>query len=438
TTALGVACVAAVFVPGGVPVTETLSSVVTVDAGTGTIDVSFPYPAGQHVGYAIDPTSLLSFDQFTLGGAGLGSLYIDRTIAPEVVGDGFTVRYHVLGALAASGAVNAVFTPGSWNVLPTDTSESSTTTGVATGTVTFVTPTTVDISFPFDPNQQVGYAIDPTSLSTTSLPFSISGAGFGNAVLDPASAKVVGNGFTVEYSIKSGALNPAGGAVTVTFTTVTGWKVKQGTNAAVASTATAGTVNETIPAATSVDVTFPDGGLDHGNYAIDPTSLTFNATTHSSNQFTLTGASGWSIDSNYAANVLNGFTVEYRIDITGALTAGTATFTGAQPWAVKANGGGVVSGWLATTSTLAANATTIDVTFPAGADQLAASGWALDATSISTTPLPFTISGDGYGTDWEINPAVAATVVSGYTVRFAISTIGDGTVGAGTVTVNFT
>src|SRR5581483_748190 len=53
TTALGVACVAAVFVPGGVPVTETLSSVVTVDAGTGTIDVSFPYPAGQHVGYAI-------------------------------------------------------------------------------------------------------------------------------------------------------------------------------------------------------------------------------------------------------------------------------------------------------------------------------------------------------------------------------------------------
>src|SRR5205814_1040746 len=96
---LGVACVAAVFVPGTVPVTQTLpasgGTVVTVDPGLETIDVPFPVGTGQETGYAVNPTSLLSFNQFVLQNAqdstGLGTVFIDRSFAPQVLSDGYTV-----------------------------------------------------------------------------------------------------------------------------------------------------------------------------------------------------------------------------------------------------------------------------------------------------------------------------------------------------------
>ena len=76
------------------------------------IDVPFPVAAG----FRLDPMSLsLTADEFFLDGAGLGTVVIDTTVGPRLLGDGRTVRYRITGQFAATGAVTATFTRGSWS-----------------------------------------------------------------------------------------------------------------------------------------------------------------------------------------------------------------------------------------------------------------------------------------------------------------------------------
>src|SRR5207247_2364638 len=84
-----------------------------VHEGAVAIDVPFPVAPGHHV----DVTTLGEFDEFTLGGAGLGSVALDRAVAPQVLGDGTTVRYRIAGTFATSGVVTATFHRGTWSVL---------------------------------------------------------------------------------------------------------------------------------------------------------------------------------------------------------------------------------------------------------------------------------------------------------------------------------
>src|SRR5207248_5196878 len=76
------------------------------------IAVPFPVLAG----YLLDPVSV-SHASFTLSGAGLGTVQIDTTIPPQLLGDGVTVRYRITGAFATSGTVLATFTRGSWSIV---------------------------------------------------------------------------------------------------------------------------------------------------------------------------------------------------------------------------------------------------------------------------------------------------------------------------------
>src|SRR5213076_1490453 len=59
-----------------------------------TVDLAFAVPAGA----TIDANTIGDFKQVVLGGAGLGSVSIDTAFAPQLAGDGKTVRYWLQGA----------------------------------------------------------------------------------------------------------------------------------------------------------------------------------------------------------------------------------------------------------------------------------------------------------------------------------------------------
>ena len=202
----------ATYVTGAPPLVEDLGTVsggtvpVEVDQGAQTIDVPFPVGTnGPATGYQVDTASLGGFNQFTLGGDGLGTVTINPSFAPVIVGDGFTVRYHVLGALASGGgAVYATFAPGTWSVKPVNggsstVSDATTQNGttelgeIVGGTAApFATmgasgPTAIDIPFPIGTQGPTLYAIDPASLSATgSDEFTSPGRGSARCTSSPA------------------------------------------------------------------------------------------------------------------------------------------------------------------------------------------------------------------------------------------------------------
>src|SRR5207253_9151472 len=110
--------------PGETTTTITLGTIVDGDApfvvhlGPVAIVVPFPgVPADSHVVLS----SLLDFDELTLGGPGLGTVAINPTIPPLVLDDGYHVRYEITGAFASAGAVTATFKHGTWSVQQTVT-----------------------------------------------------------------------------------------------------------------------------------------------------------------------------------------------------------------------------------------------------------------------------------------------------------------------------
>ena len=78
------------------------------------IDVPFPVATG----FRLVASTLADFNEFTLGGAGLGSVQIDTRVAPQLLTGGTSVRYMITGTFAAAGAVTVTFTRGRWSVVP--------------------------------------------------------------------------------------------------------------------------------------------------------------------------------------------------------------------------------------------------------------------------------------------------------------------------------
>src|SRR5262249_34424758 len=152
---------------------------------------------------------------------------IVKTVAPVVLADGKSVRYAITGAFAASGAVTATFTHGTWSVLPVTGSssvdpaaapETVTLGSVEDPTETFIVPgVAIDVPFPV----LAGYRLAAASIARAV--FTLSGPGLGTVQIDPTIAPVVlGDGTTVRYRI-TGTFNQTGD-VFATFTRGT-WSI---------------------------------------------------------------------------------------------------------------------------------------------------------------------------------------------------------------------
>ena len=73
-----------------------------------------PFPSIP-AGFGLVAASLSDFNEFTLGGAGLGTIVIDQNISPVLI-DSTHVRYAITGAFASAGTVTATFKHGTWSV----------------------------------------------------------------------------------------------------------------------------------------------------------------------------------------------------------------------------------------------------------------------------------------------------------------------------------
>ncbi|HVP75835.1 MAG TPA: hypothetical protein VMS63_07420, partial [Gaiellaceae bacterium] len=377
----------ATYVAGAPPLVEDLGMVtggtvpVEVDQGAQTIDVPFPIGSnGPANGYQVDTSSLGGFNQFTLGGDGLGTVTINPSFAPVVVGNGFTVRYHVIGALASgAGAVYATFAPGTWSVKPVnggsstvsdaDTQNGTTELGeVISGTAAPFAimgasgPTTIDIPFPIGtlgPTGATTYAIDPASLSADgSDELTLSGPGLGTVHIVSGTPTVIGDGFIVRYTV-AGQFAATGGAVYVTFNQGR-WNVVPtagGTSAASDAVPTGPTALgpvlpvQPVPAVdgstfaamgatgpTTIDVRFPVGSRTPTGYAIDPSSLSADG----SDELTLSGSGRGTVHivSGTPLVVGDGFTVRYTVAGEFAAAGGAVTVTFNQGhWNVMATSG---------------------------------------------------------------------------------------------------
>ncbi|HEX6131015.1 MAG TPA: hypothetical protein VF044_04745, partial [Actinomycetota bacterium] len=194
----------------------------------GAIAIIVPFPSIP-AGYEVVLSSLSDFNEFTLGGEGLGTIEIDQAVAPIRV-DATRVRYAVTGAFAPAGAVTATFKHGTWSLVrPADnTPAPDPDAGEPDETVTLgavddpaqafiIFGFAIDVPYPV----LAGYRLDPVSVPNAQ--FVLGGPGLGTVQIDDRYApEVLGDGVTVRYRITGDfALN---GAVTATFTRGT-WSI---------------------------------------------------------------------------------------------------------------------------------------------------------------------------------------------------------------------
>ena len=219
--------VSALFVPGGPPLVATLGTAsgattpFMLDQGPQTIDITFPVASG----FVLDPVTISAAGQFTLSGAGLGTLTINPNIAPVVLSDGITVRYAVSGTFdsAVGGEVDVVFNRGTWSVRPSGGGASTTDPGTGTTTTVLGTVTpgvipsfvvegeAIAVTFPVPSGAQ----IDPSSLVDFTQ-VTLGGAGLNTVTIDHSYApQLQPDGVTVQYRI-SGTFGS--GDVTASFT----------------------------------------------------------------------------------------------------------------------------------------------------------------------------------------------------------------------------
>ena len=368
---------------------------------------------------------------------------------PTVIGDGFIVRYTVAGEFAATGgSVYVTFNQGHWNVVPTAGGTSAASDALTAGPIalgpvqsvqpvpavdgsTFAAmgatgPTTIDVLFPVGTRTPTGYAIDPSSLSADgSDELTLSGSGLGTVHIVSGTPLVVGNGFTVRYTV-AGEFAAAGGAVTVTFNQGH-WNVMatSGTPSSVPSDAVPGAPTA-VGTVTGVSVpTFEvDGQALDITFAV-PDGATIDAASVAGFTGVVLGGGGLgsvAFDHDYAPQVLaDGKTVAYRIkgsfvsgDVTvagpGSFTYSTVPVSGSStPTDANTSSpvvvGTVVDGVAPFASVGADGFTTIDVTFPAGT---LSAGYAIDPASVDGTEI--TLGGAGLGTG-AIDRAVAPQLV---------------------------
>ncbi|CAB5140735.1 diguanylate cyclase/phosphodiesterase (GGDEF & EAL domains) with PAS/PAC sensor(s), partial [Olavius algarvensis associated proteobacterium Delta 3] len=151
--------------------------------GADYIDIPYPVPTG----FAVDLDSVTDYDEFTLGGSGLGNVQIDETVEPQPVGDGSTLRYAVTGAFRP-GSVTVTISPNTWSVtdpagpISTDSLEDLSGTNDRTY---------LDVTFyPTQGNQLDAATITDTANSNPTLgdEFTLSGTGSGTSALDSTQA----------------------------------------------------------------------------------------------------------------------------------------------------------------------------------------------------------------------------------------------------------
>ncbi|NMM35306.1 MAG: hypothetical protein HHJ13_15200, partial [Phycicoccus sp.] len=138
--------------------------------GRGWIDITFTKPAL----FAIDAASITDLAaEFALGGAGLGTVQLEGTVAPSLLSTTattMTYRYWLTGRFAATGDVTVTFTTGSWSYLFPVTAltvtDAPTTTGA--GSVAVLFPTGGQSGIP------AGFTVDPDSVINR-----LTGLGFG-------------------------------------------------------------------------------------------------------------------------------------------------------------------------------------------------------------------------------------------------------------------
>src|SRR6185436_3532281 len=131
------------------------------------IDVPFPVMPG----FRLDPASIQG-NEITLGGLGLGTVQIDTSVAPRVLGDGTTVRFRIKGAFAAQGAVTATFTRGSWSVIDPIGANGTINLGDLSGTNG---RTYLDVRY----TPSSGETLDLTTITDLADEFALTGAGSG-------------------------------------------------------------------------------------------------------------------------------------------------------------------------------------------------------------------------------------------------------------------
>ena len=428
----------AVFVAGGPPITEDLGTVsggtvpVEVDVGPETIDVPFPTgPSGDE----IDPGSLISGGQFTLSGPGLGTVQIDPTFEPTVVGNGFTVRYHVIGTFA-DGEVDATFT-GSWSVVPIAGGSASVQTGgsavVDLGTTTAGSPPpfgvegeALDVTFPVP----AGTTIDPSSLNGFGQ-ITLGGGGLGTVTLDQGYApQLLPDGQTVEYRI-TGAFQS--GDVTAGITPGS-FEYLDPAVAVAAETQDLGSSLSTEQH-TYLDVSLAPtiGGSLASNLTLSSSDLSFTGS--GVGTATVDSQTPLSLGGNRYRFFIDGAFTTGEVDVTFA--AGSFTDSNNYPNA-QASATFTVLGPTATLAGPASDSTTgangldtegyIDVPFNVPVGSM------LDTTTIANASAVFTISG---ATGFTVDPTKAPVFISqtGNTVVYRYWTIGSYT--SGTVEITF-
>ena len=165
-----------------------------------SIDVAFPVAAGFRLDAASLATALI-----TLGGAGLGTLAIDTSVAPQLLGDGTTVRYRITGQASPTGDITATFAPGSWSIVdPTGTGVHS------LGDLSSLNDRSyIDVAYTVAPK---GGAIDAATINGDEL--TLTGDGHGTAAIAAGAPTTLANG-RYRYYVTG---HFGTGTVTVTFT----------------------------------------------------------------------------------------------------------------------------------------------------------------------------------------------------------------------------
>ena len=164
-----------------------------------SIDVAFPVAAGFRLDAASLATALI-----TLGGAGLGTLAIDTSVAPQLLGDGTTVRYRITGQASPTGDITATFAPGSWSIVdPTGTGVHS------LGDLSSLNDRSyIDVAYTVAPK---GGAIDAATINGDEL--TLTGDGHGTAAIAAGAPTTLANG-RYRYYVTG---HFGTGTVTVTF-----------------------------------------------------------------------------------------------------------------------------------------------------------------------------------------------------------------------------
>ncbi|HTD67964.1 MAG TPA: hypothetical protein VK846_15675, partial [Candidatus Limnocylindria bacterium] len=212
------------------------------------IDVTFPAaPAG----YGIDFSSITDLaPEFTLNGAGVGSIQLDAGQVPIVLGAG-QVRYWVSGRFA-TGDVTVAFASGSWSF-----------TSVAARNPTVTTITLDDPSFitvNFD-DLEAGFQNDPSSILDLAAEFGLSYSGTGAITLVGNEAPLrLGDTNSYRFRVSGDFVSDGTETVTLLFNIGDTWSFTQedyapGTAMLTNPSATNDRTYIDVAIATSVDIT---------------------------------------------------------------------------------------------------------------------------------------------------------------------------------------